>query len=123
MRQNIFFVSATILLACVIAGSWRYTVQAQRRGAVDMNEELAHAAEMQYEMQIKEDLQAQHLTNSGVMMTKVIYEGGRREYTVRIHNRQIGSMSSCERTQLRQRLDALVLALPDSHITYRVENE
>ena len=84
MKRNIFYVVTTILLLLLIIFFSRETVYAQREGRVAVDSEVQKQIEKEYVEQVKEILDGHHLSNSGVMMTKVIYGDGRRVYTVKI---------------------------------------
>ena len=74
--------------------------------------------EKEYVEQVKEILDGHHLSNSGVMMTKVIYGDGRREYTVKINNRVIQQMTSYEQAQLKTEMEKISFPLPNCSFTY-----
>ena len=124
MKRNIFYVMITILLLLCIAFFSRETVQAQRAGRITVDTEGQRAIEKKHVEQVKAVLQEHHLTNSGVMMTKVIYENGKREYTVKINNRLLQKMTSYEQMQIKNKLENIAFPLPDCSFSYEImENE
>lgn len=117
MKRNIFYVVTTILLLLIVFFS-RETVYAQREGRVAVDSEVQKQIEKEYVEQVKEILDGHHLSNSGVMMTKVIYGDGRREYTVKINNRVIQQMTSYEQAQLKTEMEKISFPLPNCSFTY-----
>lgn len=118
MKRNIFYVVTTILLLLLIVFFSRETVYAQREGRVAVDSEVQKQIEKEYVEQVKEILDGHHLSNSGVMMTKVIYGDGRREYTVKINNRVIQQMTSYEQAQLKTEMEKISFPLPNCSFTY-----
>ena len=118
MKRNIFYVVTTILLLLLIIFFSRETVYAQREGRVAVDSEVQKQIEKEYVEQVKEILDGHHLSNSGVMMTKVIYGDGRREYTVKINNRVIQQMTSYEQAQLKTEMEKISFPLPNCSFTY-----
>ena len=117
MKRNIFYVVTTILLLLIVFFS-RETVYAQREGRIAVDSEVQKQIEKEYVEQVKEILDGHHLSNSGVMMTKVIYGDGRREYTVKINNRVIQQMTSYEQAQLKTEMEKISFPLPNCSFTY-----
>ena len=118
MKRNIFYVVTTILLLLLIIFFSRETVYAQREGRIAVDSEVQKQIEKEYVEQVKEILDGHHLSNSGVMMTKVIYVDGRREYTVKINNRVIQQMTSYEQAQLKTEMEKISFPLPNCSFTY-----
>ncbi|MBQ5675320.1 MAG: hypothetical protein IIV45_09615 [Lachnospiraceae bacterium] len=118
MKRNIFYVVTTILLLLLIIFFSRETVYAQREGRIAVDSEVQKQIEKEYVEQVKEILDGHHLSNSGVMMTKVIYVDGRREYTVKINNRVIQQMTSYEQAHLKTEMEKISFPLPNCSFTY-----
>ena len=93
MKRNIFYVITTILLLLLIIFFSRETVYAQREGRIAVDSEVQKQIEKEHVEAVKDILSEHNLSNSGVMMTKVIYGDGKREYTVKINNRLIQTMT------------------------------
>lgn len=104
MRKNITFMITTILLLAVTVLFSVRTVTAQKEGYITKDSAVIKQMEKEYLENIKETLVSKHIVNSGVTMTKIIYEDGRREYTVTIHNDMINRLSVEKREELEETL-------------------
>ena len=91
---------------------------AQREGRIAIDSEVQKQIEKEHVEAVKDILDGHHLSNSGVMMTKVIYGDGKREYTVKINNRLIQTMTPYEQAQLKSEMEKISFPLPDCSITY-----
>ncbi|MBR1691944.1 MAG: hypothetical protein IJ711_04130 [Lachnospiraceae bacterium] len=120
MKRSVF-IMMTILLSAVIVISCRQTVQAQRESRVLADAQSVHIMEEEYETKVKEVLHANNLTNAGVMMTKVIYADGRREYTVKIHDRRLETLSADDRTKLLVQLSEIGFPLSECQISHLLQ--
>ena len=124
MKRNIFYVITTILLLLLIIFFSRETVYAQREGRIAIDSEAQKQLEREHVEAVKEILGGHNFSNSGVMMTKVIYGEGKREYTVKIHNRLIQQMTSYEKATLISEMENISFPLPNCSFSYEfLENE
>lgn len=112
MKKQYLFTLATIILTGIIVFCSVQTVMAQKKTFVLKDSAEVKAQEKEYVNQIKEVLTEEGIYNSGVMMTKVIYEDGARDYTVSIHNSLIQKLSPEERTILEEKLNKVSFPLP-----------
>ena len=119
MKQNILLAITTIILLLLIAFFSRETVQAQREGKITVDDAGQEQLEKEHEETVKAILKEHNISNSGVMMTKVIYGDGKREYTVTINNRIIQQMTSYEQTQLKKELENITFPLQDCTFSYQ----
>lgn len=120
MRRRLYLAVATILLFSIIGVGWRYTVYAQRKGWIPPDPESVRVAEKEYQSQVKQVLRANQLYDSGVTMTKVIYADGRREYTVRIHNRELSKRRDYEQKELLKELYDIKLPFSGCEIHHEI---
>ena len=120
MKRSVF-IMMTILLSAVIVISCRQTVQAQRESRVLADAQSVHIMEEEYDTKVKEVLHANNLTNAGVMMTKVIYADGRREYPVKIHDRRLETLSADDRTKLLVQLSEIGFPLSECQISHLLQ--
>lgn len=120
MKRSVF-IMITILLSAMIVISCRQTVQAQRESRVLADAQSVHLMETEYETKVKEVLRANNLTNAGVMMTKVIYADGRREYTVKIHDRRLEKLSADDRAKLLMQLSEIGFPLSECQIFHLLQ--
>lgn len=119
MKRNLLFVIITIILLLLIGFFSRETVQAQRQGRIIVDCAGQKQLEKEHQEAVKDILKEHHISNSGVMMTKVIYGDGRREYTVKIHNRMIQNLTSYEQAQLKSQLETITFPLQDCTFCYQ----
>ena len=73
-------------------------------GKERMDESGYKQVEKEYVTQVKSYLQKEGYENSGVILTKVIYEDGSREYTLSVHHKRILKLSEFERESLCEAL-------------------
>ena len=118
MKRNIFYVITTILLLLLIVFFSRETVYAQMEGRIAVDSEVQKQIEKEHVEAVKDILSEHNLSNSGVMMTKVIYGDGKREYTVKINNRMIQQMTPYEQAQLKKEIEKISFPLPNCSFTY-----
>ena len=119
MKQNILLAITTIILLLLIAFFSRETVQAQREGKITVDDAGQEQLEKEHEETVKAILKEHNISNSGVMMTKVIYGDGKREYTITINNRIIQQMTSYEQAQLKKELENITFPLQDFTFSYQ----
>lgn len=119
MKRNTLFLITTILLLSMVAFFSRETVQAQRAGRITVDDAGLKQLEQVHEEAVKQILKEHNISNSGVMMTKVIYGDGRREYTVSIHNRVLQAMTAYEQAELKGELERITFPLQGCTFSYQ----
>lgn len=98
------FALLTMVLILVIAFCTTGTVMGMENGKERMDESGYKQVEKEYVTQVKSYLQKEGYENSGVVLTKVIYEDGSREYTLNVHHKRITKLSETEQEFLRSEL-------------------
>lgn len=119
MKRNQLFSFITIMLLLLIAFFSRETVQAQRQDRIAVDSVGQKQLEREHEEAVKQILEQHHISNSGIMMTKIIYGGNRREYTIKIHNRLIQEMTSQQQVQLKNELEKITFPLQGCTFIYK----
>ena len=71
------------------------------------SEQYYRELEKQYVEQVKQYLDSTGYENSGVMLTKVIYDKETREYTLSVYNKQLEALSETEFMELKRALQNL----------------
>lgn len=123
------FVAATIILVTVAAISFAGTAMAAASMAEmplgRMNfggaepEGYYREREQRLVRETRQELERQGFLNSGVTLTRVVEEDGKRIYTVTVHHRDIDRMEAAEREALAREL--AVLAFEDENSSFRYE--
>ena len=72
------------------------------KDAARVDEKYYKQMEQEYVTQVRGYLQGEGYENSGVALTKVLYEDGSREYTLNVHHKRIEALSEVEQNALRE---------------------
>ena len=115
MRKVSAFTITTFILVGIILFSITGTVFSQSANKSKIEDKYRNQMEEDYIQEVREFLEEKNMSNSGITMTKVIYENGQMEYEVTIHNRAIDLMSYYEQQKLQQELQKI--SFPDSSST------
>lgn len=116
MNRNRIFMMTVVLLICVNVFCIAGTVMSQSKDNILKEEAYARSLEQAYKKELKQILSEQGCSDSGITMTRVVDEKGRREYTVTIHHKKIDRMSEGERRQLSSHLEKAVFPIENSQI-------
>ncbi|MDD2973216.1 MAG: hypothetical protein PHE02_13920 [Lachnospiraceae bacterium] len=111
-NKGIITAITTITLLLIICFSITGTVRSQGKNESKIETQYRSQMEDDYMMRIRELLESEHMRNSGITMTKVIYENGQIAYEMTIHNRVIDRMSDAEQQKLRGQLEKI--SFPDT---------
>jgi len=98
------------LFVCVAGAFMGKTVVSEAGSKQQAERELYHEMEMEYLKETMEILSESGYSYSGVNLTKVIDEEGRRTYTVRIHNRKIDALNDEKKEELLNELRSVYFA-------------
>lgn len=74
--------------------------------------------EREYVKDMKEFLNTAGFQNSGVMLTRTVYEDSRREYHIVIHNGRFDSLSTTEKEELVRELKSIGFMEADCSFIY-----
>lgn len=110
MNMKSRFLTILFLLLCVIGFFTAKTIVIEAESKQHKERELYHEMEMEYLKETREILNDAGYANSGVNLTKIIDEEGRRTYTVRIHNRRIDALKDTEKEELMNKLKSVCFA-------------
>ena len=104
MSKNLGFVLVTFVLVLLISFCVTETVSC--RGVASDRELENYYGSLERELikKTKDYLGESGFRNSGVMLTKVIEEDGMREYTLTVHHKKMGKLTSCERIALEEQI-------------------
>ena len=94
----------TVLLAFIIAFCTTGTVMGMEKGSIKVDEKYYRQIEQEYVSRVRSYLNDSGYDNSGVTLTKVLYEDGSREYTLNIHHKRLEKLTSTERERLKEEL-------------------
>lgn len=101
------FWTAVILLVCVTGVLVKGTVVSQAKSRIQGEKEAYHEMEKAYIRETREILKKEGFENSGVNLTKVIDEEGKRTYTMVVHNGKINRLSTEEKEELEELLESI----------------
>ncbi len=95
---------ATILLILIIIFCVKGTVMSKGNPQRAQENIYYLGLEQEYVANMKAYLQERGFADCGVMMTRVTYEDGSREYKIQIHHRRIEGMSAADKLFLQEAL-------------------
>lgn len=98
------YLMVTLLLIFITVFCTTGTVMGMEKGKDGVDETYYRQAEKEYVQQVKRLLTEEGFENSGVALTKVLYENGSREYTLQVHHKHIGKLSRDGQEALQQML-------------------
>lgn len=98
------YLMVTLLLIFITVFCTTGTVMGMEKGKAGVDETYYRQAEKEYVQQVKRLLTEEGFENSGVALTKVLYENGSREYTLQVHHKHIGKLSRDGQEALQQML-------------------
>lgn len=96
------FAVGTVLLIFIIAFSVTSTVKSQSREELAANETYFRVLEKEYVTAMRDYLNEAGFQNSGVMLTRTVFEDGSREYQIAIHHSRIAGLSEAEQEELTE---------------------
>lgn len=99
------FVVTTVLLVLITAFLITGTVKSQSRDEAKANEKYYLPLEREYVRTIREYLNEAGFANSGVMLTRTVWEDGGREYFITVHNSRFSGLTKEEKAALADQLE------------------
>lgn len=102
--KRVGFAVGTVLLVFVIAFSVTSTVKSQSKEELAANEAYFQVLEKEYVTAMRDYLNEAGFRNSGVMLTRTVFEDGSREYQIAIHHSRIIGLSGAEQKALKEEL-------------------
>lgn len=121
---NIAFVTATLGLVMIIAFCCRGVAMSRTNLSVQELEGYYQEKERALVEDAREFLSQRGLADSGVMLTRVVDEGGGRQYTLTVHHGRITKMSEDDRRFLMEELQQIVFEDEDSTFFHKfLENQ
>lgn len=107
MKKKIGFLLLTCLLVLITAFSAAGVAQCQSMEALAGEDAYFIELEEAYVTALRAYLDQAGYRNSGVMLTRTVFEDGSRECRIEIHNRRFDRLSEEQRQTLVQELSAL----------------
>lgn len=105
--KNIAFITATIILILCSAFFITKTVRGQVDSETAVNEKYYQVLEQEYVSEIRKYLNEQGFKNSGVALTRIVNEQGRRDYQVTLHHEYLEKLSEQEKENIFGEIKAL----------------
>lgn len=124
MRKN--FWETALLLVIIAAFLMGGTLEIQAETKRKAESQAYHEMEKDYLRHTREVLKEKGFADSGVNLTKIIDESGKRTYTVKIHNSKINALEEEEKDNLLKSLKNVKFADEESIICHEflvVSNE
>lgn len=118
MRRNAVFITAVLILLLISAVCIAGTLRLQSGGAKRAAEARYVQLEREYVREMKAILNKEGFVNSGVMLTRTIYEDNSREYHIAIHHGRFDSLSAGEKEALVEELKSAVFEDEDCSFIY-----
>ena len=107
MKRVGYFTITTIVLVLVITFCAVGTVKSISKESAASEEAYYQELEKNYIRQVRAYLEEEGFRNSGVTMTRVLTQEGKREYNVLIHNSRLNNLSDAEKEGLKAELKEL----------------
>lgn len=104
MKKTGNFVIATVVLVLVTVFCTAGTVYSKEKEERKVSEAYYRELEREYVKELRKYLNEAGFTDSGVMLTRTVYEDGSREYHVTVHNRRFDRLTEAEKESLMQEL-------------------
>lgn len=95
---------------CVMGFFTAKTMVSAAESREQAEKEFYHEMEMEYLKETRKILSESGYLGSGVNLTKIIDEEGRRTYSVKIHNRRINALNDTEKEELLNALRSVSFA-------------
>ncbi|MCH5270020.1 MAG: hypothetical protein J1E83_04665 [Lachnospiraceae bacterium] len=118
MRGNAVFITAVLALLMISAGCIAGTVRLQNDSAKRTEEARYVQLEREYVREMQTILNTEGFINSGVMLTRTVYEDNSREYHIAIHHGRFDSLSTGEKEALVEELKSAVFEEEDCSFIY-----
>ena len=99
MNKRLVLITVALILVTVFCTTG--TVMGMGKNAARVDEKYYRQMEKEYVEWVRSYLQEEGYGNSGVTLTKVLYEDGSREYTLNVHHKRIDKLSESEQSALR----------------------
>lgn len=103
MRRYGFYIVAAALVLFIFS-MMTMTVNATEDKKLQHQNTYYEEMEDAYVTSLKSELTAKGYRNAGITMTKIFYENGVREYTVKIHHKRMENLSTKEQEVLLEEL-------------------
>lgn len=116
--RNRGFWLATVLLIMVSVFSFAGTVMSRTDFDAAEMEGYYREQEKNLERQVRAYFEGKGFENSGIMLTRVVDTDGSREYTIRVHHRELSGMSEEECGRLEEELQKLNFQDENSSFCY-----
>lgn len=116
--RNRGFWLATVLLIMVSVLSFAGTVMSRTDFDAAELEGYYREQERNLERQVRGYFEGKGFENSGIMLTRVVDTDGSREYTIRVHHRELSGMSEEECGRLEEELQKLNFQDENSSFCY-----
>lgn len=100
MKKNILFYIVITVLALTFLCSMNGIAAEKSTKACRETESYYYELEQEYLKAMREYLNQEGYMNSGVMLTRTVYEDGSRAYLIRVHNSKFGGMTAEEKEML-----------------------
>ena len=100
MKHTKGFIILTSFLVFIIAFSIAGTVNSKEDKNRKVKESYYQELEQVYVQEMREFLNGEGFENSGVMLTRIVYEDESREYQISIHNSRFNKLTEEEKALL-----------------------
>lgn len=111
--KNIAFTTVTVLLILISAFFISGTVQSQASGRLHVDESFYQDLEKEYVKEVRAYLNEQGFENSGVTLTRVVDEQGKREYSLTLHHKYLDSLSAEEIDAIFEEIEDMAFQAED----------
>ena len=110
MMKRYGFYILTVTLVVFIFSMMTMSVNATEQKKLQHQNAYYEEMEDSYMTALRSELTAKGYRNAGITMTKIFYENGQREYTVKIHHKRMEKLSAEEQEELLAELEGITFA-------------
>ena len=109
MKAYRFYIMAGLLVLFIFS-MMTITVNATDDKRLQHVDSYYEEIEDDYIKLLRDELTNKGYRNAGITMTKIFYENGEREYTVKLHHKRMDNLSKTEREELLEHLSEVAFA-------------
>jgi len=109
MRAYRFYITAGLLILFIFS-MMTITVNATESKRLQHVDSYYEEIEDEYIKVLRDELTNKGYRNAGITMTKIFFENGEREYTVKLHHKRMDNLTDLEKEELLEQLSEIAFA-------------
>jgi len=109
MKAYRFYITAGLLILFIFS-MVTMTVNATENKRLQHVDSYYEEMEEEYVKILRDELTNKGYRNAGITMTKILYDNGEREYTVKLHHKRMNNLEDSEKEELLKQLSEIAFA-------------